>query len=1068
LELIGQNIIFSFYWTCNLTISLTFLKKNEMNKKTDIKNDWENINILGIGRRKERALIIPYAGRNDALSFDRLKSPFYQLLNGYWDFHLFETPFHVSEMFYSNNFDSKDWKPIDVPSHWQLRGYGKPHYTNVVYPFPINPPFVPTENPTGCYRKKFNVPSEWAGKKIVIRFEGVDSAFYLWINGVKIGFSKGSRLPAEFDITKEVVSGSNIVAVQVMKWSDGTYLEDQDQWWLSGIFRDVSLLALPTPELFDIFIKTDLTDEYKNGLLKIDTTLTDKAVITTELFDHNNILVKKESSDNNSISIKIDNPNKWSAEIPYLYSLLITISDSSSKSDPTFYAMKIGFRSVEIKNRSFLVNGKRIMFKGVNRHDSHPINGRAVSEEDMRQDIILMKKNNFNAVRSSHYPNDTKFYNLCDELGMYVWCECDLETHGFGYKDGENPSHWPEYEKAYLDRMKRTVETHKNHSSIVAWSLGNEAGFGINHTAMYNWTKARDSRPIHYEGASRQFFEKVGASLKSYIDSSDLFGNIPRIPFEKVDPALYDSLKQNELSSTDIMSWMYPSSEKWTQFAQNDISDKPYILCEYAHAMGNGPGSLQEYWKMFYSVPNMQGGFIWEWCDHGILQKDGNGKEWYAYGGDFNDKPNDGNFVCDGLVFPDRKPSPGLLEAKKWQEPVRVELVNKSTGEMLITNLYDFMDLSHLSILWELLKNGEVIENGSLPSIMTKPQECEILIVPFNKEILCDINSEYHLTVKFKNIDDIAVTQFALSPIVIRENFPADTTVSNLIYETKNTELLITGKEFSIVFDTVYGKMKSWTVNGIDMIKDGPRLNFWRASIDNDNRWAHYTTQYNTWMKAGYNCMMHMTRNFLVEEVNDNIIVKIRSFIAPPSQLIGFNCEYVYTIYIDGSVRIDVSGKPNKADMPHLPRIGLQLTLPTQFTRVEWFGRGPGESYSDSKDANIVGVYKKNVRELYTPYVYPQENGNREEVRKVSLYDSQGRCLIVQGLPLINFSAHYYTTDDLEKATHTNELLERDSITLNIDYKQCGIGSGSCGPETLPQYRIPCEPFNFSLILRSN
>ncbi|MBL8026873.1 MAG: DUF4981 domain-containing protein, partial [Fibrobacteres bacterium] len=645
-----------------------------------------------------------------------------------------------------------------------------------------------------------------------------------------------------------------------------------------------------------------------------------------------------------------------------------------------------------------------------------------------------------------------------------------------GYNEGENPSHWPEYEVQYVDRMKRTVETHKNHSSIVAWSLGNESGFGVNHIAMYNWTKSRDSRPIHYEGASRQFFDKVEAALGTRFDTSDRFGQVPTIDIHKLDPDLRDSFTKHEFAGTDIMSWMYPTVERWTMFANNDISNKPYILCEYAHAMGNGPGSLKEYWDMYYKNSNMQGGFIWEWCDHAILQKDSNGREWYAYGGDFNDTPNDGNFVCDGLVFADRKPTPGLLEAKKWQEPVRFEISSINDYEFTVTNLYDFIDLSHLNIAWELTENGKIVEKGTLKQLYTKPQESEKIKVPVQKKIVNDLNSEFHLTIRFTLKEDetyveagyeIAFSQFELNEkIAIKELSKISSDLQTPSYVFKGHDLLVEGKGFSIVFDSVYGKIKHWTANGVKVVSDGPRLNFWRASIDNDNRWASRLTQHKSWVKAGYNAMTHQTRDFSVVKTDGAIVVKVCSYIAPPVLLSGFDAEYVYTIRNDGSVKVDVSGKPNKKDMSHLPRIGLQLRLPTEFSSVSWYGRGPGESYSDSKEANAVGLYTKSVRDLYTPYVYPQENGNREEVRSVSFLDNNGHGLAVNGVPLINFSAHYFTTDDLENAKHAAELTERDFITVNIDYKQCGVGSGSCGPETLPKYKIPCEPFSFSVLLK--
>lgn len=1034
--------------------------------------DWENQAVLGHDRMAPRALLLPFPDRGGALSFNRERSPFFLNLNGKWRFKLFGAPERVDKGFPDVSFDEKGWNDLAVPSHWQLNGHGRPHYTNVVYPFPVDPPFVPSENPTGCYRRIFDLPGDWGGKRISLCFEGVDSAFYVWINGKKAGFSKGSRLRAEFDVTGMVKPGGNLVAVQVMQWSDGSYLEDQDQWWLSGIFRDVYLLAAPEIELADLFVHTDLDAKFENAVLRADLLFCNNAntarsvefsleLKELSLSAKGNVSLQAGERNSVSLSIPVENPRKWSAETPVLYNLLATLPGSVC-------ALKVGFRKTEVRNGRFWVNGRAVMFKGVNRHDSHPEKGRAVGVDDMRRDLLIMKQHNINAVRTSHYPNAPAFYELCDELGLYVWCECDLETHGFGYDEGKNPCHWPEWEAPFVDRMKRMVEAYKNHASIVAWSLGNESGFGNNHLAMFKWAKERDpGRPIHYENASRQFFDKVEKALGTRFDTFSKNDPPPRIPFEKLAPALLASLKRHELMGTDIMSWMYPHPVRWTAFARNDFSAKPYILCEYAHAMGNGPGGLKEYWEMFRSNPNMQGGFVWEWCDHGILRKAPDGRKYYAYGGDFGDEPHDGNFVCDGLVFPDRTPSPGLLELKKWQEPVQVEFAD--SDKVRIMNRYDFLTLEHLKAEWAVLNNGKIVKKGLLSPLKTAPGESQIVSIAFKRP-----EGEGFLNIRFTlkgkalwaaKGHEVANVQLPLGREIPRY-IPAARKAGRLSTAVRSGDRVVSGRDFEMVFDNVSGLLTQWRSSGRKILRRPLRMNFYRAFTDNDNRWAFRETQYRTWTNAWYHRMQHQLRGFSLVEKEGSVEITVESREAPPVQCYGFDCTTVYSVRPDGSLAISVSGRPRGGEkMPHLPRIGLCLGLDKGLDRAEWYGRGPGEAYEDSKEANLVGLYSSKVSDLYMPYVFPQENGNRQDARWLKLTGRGGKGLSIYGDPLFNFSAHYYTTEDLDKAQHTIDLHERDFITLNLDYRQCGLGSGSCGPETFPEYRVPAEPFSFSLVL---
>lgn len=1006
--------------------------------------DWENPSVTGIGRLASRADLLPFGEESEAVRGRRSDSPFFQLLNGVWKFQYLPSPAFVDEDFARPGYEDADWDDLDVPSCWQMHGYGKPHYTNVIYPFPVDPPRVPTENPTGCYRRIFTIPATWQGRRIHLHFRGVDSAFYVWVNGRKIGFSKGSRLPAEFDITDTVTPGENVLAVQVMQWSDATYLEDQDMWWLSGIFRDVYLTSLPAVHLFDVFARTDLDIAFQDATLSVETVVRNAGQedaagwsLSCNLLDAEGRAVfgkplsaacdaKAGQSVSLSFAEAVKAPKKWTAETPHLYTLVLALRDGHGRTVEAT-SLRVGFRKVEIKDGCILVNGRHIIFRGVNRHDTDPDTGRAVSYEAMLRDVLLMKQHNINAVRTSHYPNDPRFYDLCDEYGLYLIAETDVETHGFGYVD--NISMYPEWQAAFVDRMQRMVEAYKNHPSIVMWSLGNESGFGINHEAMADWTRQRDdTRLIHYE---RDTADKI----------------------------------------VDVCSRMYATPQQLADLAKKWNNQRPVILCEYAHAMGNGPGVFKEYWDLFLSNPHVQGGFVWEWADHGIRMVDEDGTEWYAYGGDFGDEPNDNNFVCDGLVFPDRTPSPGLLEYKKYCEPVAVEAVDASKGLLCVTNRYDFGSLEHLAIRWNLIEDGKAVQGGELPSLKIAARESGELRVPLAPPAE-SAGKEYFLNVQFTLKADtpwaqagheVAFAQIPVPPAEPKRFAIAAGSGQSVDVEDDRNAVAILGNDFQVVFDKVYGVLADWAYQGKSIVEAGPRLNLWRAPIDND-RFGPFLK---IWREARLDALQHHTLGCeLVNRSREKVIVRIRSRVAPPVLRIGWLCEYEYAVHNTGDVVLTVSGQP-QGQWPHLPRIGLQMSLPMDLENAAWYGRGPGESYADSKQAAPVGRYACAVADLYTPYVYPQENGNREDVRWVALTNERGVGLYAQGIPLLNFSAHYFTTKDLAEAKHTNALKPRDQITLNLDHRQCGLGSGSCGPATWEAYRVQPEPFRFSLRLRA-
>ncbi len=1033
--------------------------------------DWETQTILQKNRLTARSSFVPYTDPDAALSFERGNSPFFKLLNGTWKFSYSPSPAESPAGFYEDSYDVEQWDDLQVPSSWQMHGYGHPHYTNVNYPFPVDPPHVPTENPTGCYRRTFYVPDEWLERYVTLRFEGVDSAFYVWINGAEVGYSQGSRLPSEFDVSHYLRPGLNQISVRVYQWSDGSYIEDQDQWWLSGIFRDVSLLARPRVHIGDLSVRTGFDADYLDAHLSVEVAVantwqetTHSGKVTIDVLDAQDqpvSLVVTERSFTAApdadvvleFQSQVKAPRHWSAEYPYLYRLLVTIYDDDGNVVEVVPA-RIGFRTVELRDGVFLVNGAAIKLKGVNRHDHHPDLGKAVPYASMVQDVVLMKQHNINTVRTSHYPNDSRFLDLCDVYGLYVIDEADLECHGFlsapvytrnSQQDLSNiernfateektAAQWtsdnPTWEAAYIDRAVRLVERDKNHASVIMWSLGNESFFGCNHEAMAAWMRAHDpTRLIHYEG-------------------------------------------DRQAKVADVFSTMYTSAEELAKLGERTDLEKPHFLCEYAHAMGNGPGGLTEYWDTIYKYRRLQGGCVWEWCDHGIRQHTADGQEYFAYGGDFGDEPNDGNFVIDGLVSADRVPSPGLIEYKKVIEPVKVELLHESEGMVRITNRYDFIPLNHLICSWSLLREGAIIEQGVLPLPEIPAQQYATVVVPF---ALPEDHSayDYWLNLDFALAFDtrwaprgheVATAQFQVASATPASPIEPQA-LPTLQCREEGTFLVIQGPDMEIRFHTVYGVISSWTHEGIALIEAGPQLTFWRATTDNDRG---FSDDAGTWKSFGLHQLKQRIDHVHWEVIEGGRAVKVEvsARIAPPIKSWGIACIYEYTVYGTGDVVLSVKGTPVQGGPRTLPRIGLELRLPELFEQVTWYGRGPGESYADTRQANRVGVYTKAVDELFTSYTFPQENGNRSEVKWVSVANSRGTGLLAVGMPELNFSLHRYTTEQLEKARHTYDLSTSGQLIWHLDYRQNGIGSASCGPALPSQYELRNEPFQFTLRLR--
>ncbi len=1006
--------------------------------------EWEDYTSIGRNRTDSRAYFVPHLDETTAVTGQRGESACFKLLNGTWRFNYVETPADRPSNFADPEYDVSGWDDIQVPCSWQVEGYGRPHYTNMPYPFPVDPPHVPTENPVGTYRRTFDLPEDWGGREVFLRFEGVDSAFQVFVNGHDVGFSKGSRLPSEFDITEHLQPGQNVVGVQVYKWSDGSYLEAQDHWWLSGIFRDVYLVATPPVHVFDYAVTTTFDDDYRDAVLSVECEIRncretgpsgDGVKVEGKLVGETGEVVARmksspvsvEAGEGASVSmeVSVEEPRKWSAESPELYSLFISLCDSEGNTVETI-PERVGFREVEITDENFLVNGVPVMIKGVNRHDFDPELGKTVPHGKMVHDLLLMKRHNINAVRTSHYPNDPRFLQLCDEYGLYVIDETDLETHGFGmFGDVGKISKDPEWETAYVDRMERMVERDKNRPSVIMWSLGNESGFGCNHESMAECARSIDgTRMIHYEG-------------------------------------------DTETDVADVHSEMYPSIDNFPRKVRR--VDKPIFFCEYCHAMGNGPGGLQDYWDEFYRYNRIQGGCVWEWIDHGFPKVSEGGETYWAYGGDFGDEPNDGNFIIDGLVFPDRTPSPGLVEYKKVIEPVKVEPVDLEDGRVRLHNRYDFLSLDHLACSWELAVDGEVVRSGGADLPLVRPGGTAVVEIPVGDRPPLPAGAECHLNLSFQLAESTrwarAGHEVAWAQVLMpweSDEVSVRRTVSNAPIRVgeEGRELQVTGEDFALVFDSTYGRIKSWSYEGTELLLAGPRVNFWRAPTDNDVDVA------NEWRGAGLNALEHRTISceYGIGEEDDAAEITVHSRVAPPMYERAYSCDYTYRISRNGVVVLNVHGVP-EGEFPVLPRIGLHMRLRSQFDRVAWYGRGPGESYIDSKQAGKVAQHCAVVDDLYTPYVYPQENGNRTDVRWVSMTDCRGMGLLAVGRPEINFSAHRFRTEDFARAEHTVDLEPRSEINLNLDYRQRPLGTASCGPGPRPKYELEATEFDYSVCL---
>ncbi|MEU4607032.1 glycoside hydrolase family 2 TIM barrel-domain containing protein [Kribbella sp. NPDC023972] len=922
-------------------------------------------------------------------------------LNGRWQFRFSTDPAEPLRL------DDDGWDELEVPGHWVLQGYDRPRYTNTAFPFPIEPPRTPDVNPTGDHRRWFDLPDDWPRDGAVLRFEGVDSCFKVWVNGAEVGTAKGSRLPSEFDVGEYLRPGRNLLAVRVHQWSSGSYLEDQDMWWLPGIFRDVTLLARPVVE--DAFVHADYDHVTGSGTLRVDVDPPYARIVVPEL--------GLDCAPGETVDLPGVEP--WSAEVPRLYDAQVVAGRETAE-------LRIGFRTVAMVDGLLTVNGRPLFFRGVNRHEHDPQRGRAITVETMRQDLVLMKQHNINAVRTAHYPPHPAFLDLCDELGLWVIDECDIETHGFIYTDWRgNPADDPDWAPMMLDRMRRMVERDKNHPSVVIWSLANESHHGRNFGTLAEWTRERDpGRALFYERDRSYQHSDVYSLMYTPLDELERIGT-------RTEDVVVDE----------------PALEERRR-------GLPFILAEYAHAMGNGPGGLADYQRVLERYPRLQGGFVWEWIDHGLLLP---GATDYVYGGDFGERVHGSNFCIDGLLFPDRTPSPGLIEYKKVIEPVRITLA----GDFTIHNLQAFGALDHLEFWWVEEVDGVEVASGRLEVPEIAPGASVEVAMPAGLAIE-RAGRERWLTVRAVLAKDqawaaagheVAWTQFQL-PSVPAGDRPG---ASGRVAVRRDDLLVLGGGEF----DGRTGQLAR--LFGVPV--EGPWLDLWRAPTDNDNGQGGNNAVVTEWRAAGLDRLEHQVDEVVVGEE-----LTVRGRVAPDGLGLGVRVTYRWRAVGDG-LRLTVDVVPEgewdgTAITPRCgswPRLGVRMALPKTMQDVRWFGGGPGEAYTDSREAARVGQYACTVDELQTPYVVPQENGSRIDVRWAELTDADGNGLRVEGAPHFQLTARRWTTQDLERARHRGDLKPRDRVYINLDLAQHGLGSASCGPQATPGHTLEVTQRTFTL-----
>lgn len=1021
-----KNISFVFLLLCSF---LVYGQEDYKNK------EWQNAQVNQINRLPIHAHFVPYAKKADAasrsVSNDRIVS-----LDGVWKFHCVKNPASRPIDFYKPDYNTSGWKDIAVPGSWELQGFDTPIYTDVSYPFPVNPPYVPTDyNPVGSYKRTFTIPDNWKGMDIILRFGGVESAFYCWINGEFVGYSEDSRLPADFLINKHLKSGQNDLSVEVYRYSDGSYMEGQDYWKYSGIERSVSLIARPKVRIDDFILKADLTDDYKDGVFNLDVVLnkSENSTVQIELLDGDKVIYrdsKKLKGKDAVVSFSNTFPavKKWTAETPNLYKLNVTALDKGGRVLETF-SHRFGFRRVEMKNGQFLVNGVAVIMRGVNRHEHMAQTGRTITEESMIEDIRLMKQFNINAVRCSHYPNIERWYELCDEYGLFLIDEANLETHGMEAVEMSTLANQNDWVHTFQERVERMARRDRNFTSIVTWSLGNESGYGKNFETVYHWLKKFDtSRPVQYEGS-----RKTGVS--------------------------------------DIYCPMYARVHSLREFV-NIRQPRPLILCEYAHAMGNSVGNLNDYWDLIWKFDQLQGGFIWDWVDQTLKSKDEKGNDIWAYGGDmgFVGIPNDSNFCANGLVRADRRLAPHIWEVKKVYQPIHFEPAPFEKGKIKITNRHDFISLDDFDFVMQIKADGKLVAEK-----MFDPKGIEAhssRIVDFG---LPDINvapsTEYflHFNAYYRGNNPmipkghlVASEQFELP---VEQKAVTTSTPSGTIGKKEEGDMIvITSEDFSVGFSKENGQLSSLKYGGRELLQSGLTPNFWRPLTDNDvaNKLG---TRAVTWKKA----VKDMTLESIVSEERENM-VSVKVIYRLKEQQSFINLDYI--VYPNGAIDVNYVLTVNRGDLPEIPRVGMYMVMSAEYDQMTWFGRGPHENYWDRKTSANIDLYEKDVWSQFEPYVRPQETANKSDVRWFALRNKSGEGLLFKGKQLLNASAWNFPMEDIDyvpfniERKHGGSIQKKDMVWVNIDYKQMGVGGDNTwGAQTHPEYTITPETMSYAFTI---
>lgn len=1011
-------------------------------------NDWENPSVTHINAEKAHATYVPF----EALSWNNglNKSPLVKFLNGTWKFKYYKNPsLSPSDIHLAGNIS--DWDDITVPGNWQLQGNGKydpPVFTNIKYPFEPNPPFVPKDyNPIGIYKKSFTIPPDWIDKQVFIHFAGIQSAMYLWINDEKVGYHEDGMLPSEFNITNYVKKGDNEITVQVFNWSSGSYLEDQDFWRLSGIYRDVYLFATPNVHMRDFAVFSELDDEYKDATLNVTvdienlhtlkneqyfirTTLIDMQGNTVSTFKSENFQVQNSTERTISLKNRVSNPLKWTAETPNLYKVGIELVSTNDKIIQAF-VINTGFRKIEIKNGLFLVNGKPVKIKGVNRHEFDMYSGRAITRESMIKDILLMKQYNINSVRTSHYPNQPEWYNLCDEYGLYVMDEANIESHGLWVQDyyiGDRP----EWKQSIVERNINMVERDKNHPSIVFWSMGNESGVGPNFDSAYEAIKHADpqKRPVHYE-SQNPAYKKV-------------------------------------LSQFDIISQMYISLNDVIRLFNEDTT-RPMIICEYSHSMGNSLGNFSKYWNLFYKYPRMQGGFTWDWVDQGLRLKDENGKEYWSI-----INYSDGANVNDGLVTPDRRVQPEMNELKKVYQNFSVKEIDAIQGLVSIENRNYFLSSDNIVLNWEVIEDGIVVYRNSLDDLRIEAQSQKLIRLQYPDNLI-KTGKEYYLNLYFvlKQPTPWAEKGFEVAKEQIKLNLPINNLIqddnlnqfTHLSVSEKKTKLTIKGSDFSVVFDKKQGAIVSYKYKNREIFADPLLPNFWRVPTDNDEGGGS-NSYASRWREAGLDNYIIENRGFRVKNQQaKEVAVNIVNELIFNTGAILQTTEYV--VFADGKIDINNIFRVDEK-LPPLARVGLVVSLPKNFDNIKWYGRGPFESYEDRKSAAFIGIWEGKVENQYFDYIMPQENGNKTDVRWVEIW-SENNSVRFSGRPHIHFNIQNYSDASLNESKKSRVLKRGDKTYVHIDYKQIGLGGDdSWSPRVHKEYLLDGSEYSFSFILAPN